>query len=549
MTLAFSSTTDLGGAPAHPTTAAAFPATVTPEQLQSWLQDGQEIALLDVREFGQYGEGHPFFAVSAPYSQLERVAPLLVPRADVRTVVFDDADSIATLAAERLRGLGYTAVAILTGGAPAWQAAGFTLFKGVNLPSKTFGEWAEHAYDTPHISATELARRQSAGEPLVLIDGRTLAEHRKMTIPGAIPIPNGELGLRLGSVVTDPDVPIVVHCAGRTRSIIGAQTLRNLGVTNPIVALENGTQGWALAGLTLEHGSTRVPPDVQPERAQRQIDAAARLLAERHDVARLTSETAQRWLEDPARTTYLIDVRTAEEFAATTLLGAVHAPGGQLVQATDHTIGVRHARVILVDNGEYDPRAAVAASWLSQLGFEAAVVADGVRAPISRATPLTDAAHRVLTQTPGDALAGDALRTYRSHAATVIDVRSSTAYRQSHPEGAVWSIRPVLVHAVPHGTARVLLIADTAATAALAAVDLRASGVNDVAWTTASHWHDAGLPTAASPDVPADGDAIDYLFFVHDRHDGNLDAARRYLDWEIGLLAQCVHGELDGFTT
>ncbi|WP_421446768.1 rhodanese-like domain-containing protein, partial [Agrobacterium tumefaciens] len=134
-----------------------------------------------------------------------------------------------------------------------------------------------------------------------------------------------------------------------------------------------------------------MPPDVQPERAQRQIDAAARLLAERHDVARLTPETAQRWLDDPVRTTYLIDVRTAEEFAVATLPGAVHAPGGQLVQATDHTIGVRHARVIVVDNGQYDPRAAVAASWLSQLGFETAVVADGVRAPIARATPLTDA--------------------------------------------------------------------------------------------------------------------------------------------------------------
>jgi hypothetical protein len=37
---------------------------------------------------------------------------------------------------------------------------------------------------------------------------------------------------------------------------------------------------------------------------------------------------------------------------------------------------------------------------------------------------------------------------------------------------------------------------------------------------------------------PADGDAIDYLWFVHDRHDGNLDAARRYLAWEQGLIAQ-----------
>ena len=42
----------------------------------------------------------------------------------------------------------------------------------------------------------------------------------------------------------------------------------------------------------------------------------------------------------------------------------------------------------------------------------------------------------------------------------------------------------------------------------------------------------------ASPDVPANRDCIDYLFFVHDRHDGNKEAARQYLAWETGLVAQ-----------
>jgi len=54
----------------------------------------------------------------------------------------------------------------------------------------------------------------------------------------------------------------------------------------------------------------------------------------------------------------------------------------------------------------------------------------------------------------------------------------------------------------------------------------------------AEAWKAAGLPVVASAATPADADCIDYLFFVHDRHDGNLEAARGYLAWETGLMAQ-----------
>jgi hypothetical protein len=35
-----------------------------------------------------------------------------------------------------------------------------------------------------------------------------------------------------------------------------------------------------------------------------------------------------------------------------------------------------------------------------------------------------------------------------------------------------------------------------------------------------------------------DADCIDFLFFVHDRHQGDAEAARQYLAWETGLLDQ-----------
>ena len=108
--------------------------------LQQWLHDGAEMALIDVREAGQFGEGHLFFAAPVPYSQLELDIGRLVPRTGTRTVVHDDGtDTLAKRAIERMQAMGYTNVHLFAGGTQAWGAAGFPVYKGVNLPSKTFG--------------------------------------------------------------------------------------------------------------------------------------------------------------------------------------------------------------------------------------------------------------------------------------------------------------------------------------------------------------------------------------------------------------------------
>ncbi len=210
--------------------------------LKDWLHDGQEIALLDVREHGQYGESHLFYAVNLPYSQLEFEAARLVPRKSTRIVVYDEGKGVADQAARALRAAGYGQVTVLDGGVQAWQTRGYARFAGVNLPSKTFGELAEHALRTPAISAKALKQRLARGEDLVVLDGRPYAEFQKMSIPGAICCPNGELALRIDELVPDEKTTIVINCAGRTRSIIGAQTLINLGIKNPVYTLENGTQ-------------------------------------------------------------------------------------------------------------------------------------------------------------------------------------------------------------------------------------------------------------------------------------------------------------------
>jgi hypothetical protein len=116
----------------------------------------------------------------------------------------------------------------------------------------------------------------------------------------------------------------------------------------------------------------------------------------------------------------------------------------------------------------------------------------------------------------------------------LLDLRGSLDYRAGHLAGALWSVRPRL----PAAAGRHVLLAGDASITALAAIDLMEGGAASVERIAgdARDWRNAGQALDASPQSPKDAEAIDYLFFVHDRHDGNLDAARRYLAWETGLL-------------
>jgi rhodanese-related sulfurtransferase len=238
-------------------------ASVSPEEVRAMLRDGGEMALLDVREEGVFSEeGHPFFANSLPLSRLELMVRDLVPRKSARIVVYDGgAEDLADRAAAKLALMGYRSLAVMTGGARAWAAAGYQLFTGVNVPSKAFGEMVEHRCGTPHIAATELKKRLDSGEEVLIVDSRPIGEFRNMSIPGAFDCPGAELVYRVPDRLRSPETLVVVNCAGRTRSIIGAQSLRNAGLPNPVLALENGTMGWELAGLELARGrDDSLPP-------------------------------------------------------------------------------------------------------------------------------------------------------------------------------------------------------------------------------------------------------------------------------------------------
>lgn len=509
--------------------------------LKSWLHDGQEIALFDIREHGQYGQAHLFYGLPLPYSRLELDVLRLAPRKTARLVVYDDDQSVAPAAARRLAAQGYTDVHVLRGGTAGWQAAGFALFSGVNVPSKTFGELVEQVYHTPRVSATELAAMLAGQEDVVVLDGRPFSEFQKMNIPTATSCPNGELALRIDQLVANDKTRIVVNCAGRTRSIIGAQTLINLGLRNPVFALENGTQGWYLADLELEHGGTRRYGERNGHGKQTGMRAAAQALAQRFEVPVVDAQTVRSWADDLQRTLFLCDVRTPEEYAQGSLPGAQHTPGGQLMQAIDQYVGVRQARLVLFDSDGI--RALTAASWLRQMGHDACVLDQGLASGLS----LTEAAPASLPVLP--AISATALAAALAQGEVLaIDLRPSMQFRQGHIPGAHWGIRPRLAAALAGERRPLVLIAEDAAVAACAAVDLEELGLSaSLLEGGLAAWRAAGLPLQASENTPASSDCIDFLFFVHDRHDGNKEAARQYLAWEVNLIGQLDALELGSF--
>ena len=508
-----------------------------PSDLNPVLSDGGELALLDIREHGQYGEGHPFFSVNCPFSSLEWALPVMVPNPTARVVIFDQSDEgVAERAAARMAEMGYQDVSILAGGARGWADAGYVHFKGVNVPSKAFGEMVEHAMGTPSVSAEELQALIDADENMVILDGRTPAEYARMNIPTALSCPNAELGYRIDQLAPDPTTRIVINCAGRTRSIIGAQTLINLGIDNPVMALRNGTQGWQLAGLQLgHHASPGTAAPLKKDDLTQVRDRAARF-AKANGILPIAPQTLGDWQADGSRTTYLFDVRSTEEYLAGHLAGAIHAPGGQLVQATDHWVAVRGARIVLTC--DLGPRAVTTCYWLRAMGHDAHVLNLDVSA---LETPETGPA----SVTPPASVAGldhiDAatLAEARTDGVLLLDASSGTAYRAGHIVGAQWIIRPRLGGVKAHLN-QPIVVCGTTERATLLARDLIAEGCKNLRVLAGGpeEWSRAGFAIEETPDVPEDADLIDFLFFVHDRHSGSLESARRYLEWETGLIDQ-----------
>ncbi len=511
------------------------------QDVRSALLEKREIAFLDVREEDPHAQAHPLFAANFPLSRVELDAYSKLPRRDVQIVTLDEGDvglqeSDAMLAARRLVSLGFTRVAVFAGGVRAWQAAGGELFRDVNVPSKSFGELVEAKKHTPSLSAPEVKALIDQQADVVIVDARRYDEYNTMSIPTATSCPGAELVLRIAELAPRPETQIIVNCAGRTRSIIGTQSLINAGIPNKVSALRNGTIGWTLAGQVLDKGETRKFKDVS-EQTMRTAAARARSVAERAGVKRTTWVEAQTWQTQVERTTYFFDARTPEEYAAGHITGFRSTPGGQLVQETEMVAPVRGARIVLVDSDGV--RANMTASWLAQMAWDVYVLTDVPAVAFAEKGQWVAA----LAQSPivpaisvAELAAGLAAQKL-----VALDLSKHAQYVQGHVPGAQYVLRSKFKQALsvlPQASAYVLVCPDGllsgyahAEIAALLKVPVSVLAGGTQAWKVAGQPLEKGATALLS-------EPIDRYKRPYEGTDAPREAMQAYLDWEFGLVAQ-----------
>lgn len=505
--------------------------------LKTALHDGGEIALLDAREEVPYHDRHLLMAACVPLGRLELIVDASVPRRSTRVVWCDDGEGLAQRAAARMAALGYTDVAVLAGGLAAWESAGYRVYSGVHVPSKAFAEVVEHTAHTPWITAQQLKTLMDEKADIALFDSRSFEEFHENSIPGAISVPGAELVYRFAELVPSPDTMVIVNCGGRTRSIIGAQSLINAGVPNKVVSLKNGTQDWHLYGYEILKGSNAQAPVVSAEGASKARLAADRVAA-RFGIPRIDAATLARFRSEGERTTYVFDVRSTDEYAAGHVPGMKHIAGGQLVQETDRHAAVWGARVVLVD--EDGVRGVMTAHWMKQMGWDAYALTIDMR---SAGTETGAWAPRVLGIDPAtpsitvSALAGR----LRGTGTSVVDVDWSKDYRKGHVPGAWFGLRSRLAEALTKLPASDTVVFTSndgrlAKLAAAQAIPLRSAPVLALEGGTQA-WRVAGLPIESGETRMASA-ADDIRLKAREQKEGIEEAMKAYLSWEIDLANQ-----------
>ncbi len=507
------------------------------------LADPSEIAFVDVREIVPFGTGHPLLATNLPLSCLELVIGQRVPRRTTRIVLTDGGDMLAPLAAERLERLGYSNIAVLDGGAPAWAAAGFPLFPEIEVPTKGFGAFARRFGRPTFITPRELDRALRSDEDWIVLDSRPAAEYVKGNIPGSIDAPGADVLRCFDDLVPNPSTKVVINCMSATRGILGGLSLVAAGVPNDVYVLHHGTRGWLLDGLALETQASRFPGPVSAVARERSKARAAHM-AEVAGLPRIDTETFERWRGETHRTTYVFDVRSQMEYTAGHLPGSRNAPEGSIVMSPDHYFATLKGRLVLVDDDTV--RATVTALWLAQMGWgEVAVLVDGLDGSTLETGP-----------EPVPLLGLDSIETWwltahevealrRAKPVRMIDVGPSDTYVDSHIPGARWCSRVALgalLREESHDGPTVLTSED-GGMARLAAGDLDGLLSREVLVLEGGNaaWREAGLDcTSGAEHLASPRD--DHWLASSERPGDVRQNVMDYLAWEEALLDEIERG-------
>ncbi|HVN29063.1 MAG TPA: rhodanese-like domain-containing protein, partial [Candidatus Binataceae bacterium] len=349
--------------------------TIDAIRLQGLMHSDAPFALIDVREWGEFSLGQILGARNIARGSLEKYLPFLVPDRAVTLVLMCDDGRRAALAAKTAEQLGYTRVTVSAGGLEGWKLAGGETYGGWSLTGKDYGERLLVEENVPELIASALHEMLNRGERVTILDSRPYSEFKASHLPGAHSAPIGDLALVAADFASDPSVPIVTNCAGRTRSIIAAHLLLRMKLPNPVYALKGGTGAWRIAGWGDELARGEDPAKQQPSSAS--LSAAgyfARRLRSEDQIAVITPDALHARLAS-GELVYVLDVRSGEEYVAGHILGARFCSATQVQFAADALVGVPNAQVVVMSDD--DARSTAAGSILKGMGYLKTAVLDG----------------------------------------------------------------------------------------------------------------------------------------------------------------------------
>ena len=208
----------------------------------------KNISFLDIRERKQYVHGFAFGSVNCPFSKFKYLIKELAPDLNTNLILIGVKNNNQTNQIQKiLTKFRYCRSYIIKGDYKNWKKHKFPLWAGEYTFSKAFGEWIEITSNIKNIYAKELNKIHKKNHNYLQIDARPKKEFEKFSLPQSVQCSGGELPCYINNK-ENLKKNYIVHCAGRTRSIIAYQTLKDFDFENKKYVLNGGTQNWVLNG-------------------------------------------------------------------------------------------------------------------------------------------------------------------------------------------------------------------------------------------------------------------------------------------------------------
>ena len=457
------------------------------------LQQPQRITLIDVRDRKAYVDEHPIFAVNAPLDSIElQIERLFGNELGIALIIGDDS-TLTYWAASVIADTTCLTPRIIDGGFDAWKNHHLPVWGGEYTPSKAFGEWAEATGDIKNIKPEDAIKTP----PQYQFDVRPFAEYQKFSLPNSIHCPTGRLG-----ALSISNSSIYLHCAGRTRGIIAAQTLTDQDFKGSIYCITGGTQGWELAGGARSFNNQQSADNFFSE------DTMAKHtnnLIKKFNLPVATKDCESRWAKSE---NYFRIITVSEDLTTDHAISPT-----TLIQCTDQYLGTHNLPVIVQGPNRLD--CAVSVLWLRRMGWDAFLREKF--APEQAASEHTSATN---SEWNGNLMLAD----------LIIDIRSSKAFSSSRLAGSKWLPRSQF-KAISKSD-KCLIVCDQSQITHTRQLIKELNLLEP----TCINWDAIPKELIDTSTISFEAFPIDQALFFPERHQGNLKHAKGYLDWEHSLI-------------